>query len=439
MSALSVQPPYPIFTDIDGQPLEDGYIWIGSANLDPQTNPINVYWDAALTILAPQPIRTLAGYPSRSGTPARMYVNSDYSIRVMNRNGSIVYSATSQTERIEASIVSITDPGNYYSSDNVNGALQEAGSGKIRGNPTQQHFSIGAIPRCTAGVFSLLNDAGHEPMNVTSVTQPDAFNIRINYVQTASKINSLVVGVDDALAPYGVICGGDVGTAYANILAFAPFSFYADHNTPNPFVVLNSLWQPSLGTGIVATKPDAATLRVVHTAAVNNDPVVVSMVAGSRLVTPVVSFSNSQIDIIMHGDASGYIAYDGAAWDQSFSNNITKPSMTWTAGNNLRIDHAIANTQDRVPVVTGHGGVYIAQIINIGSTYFEVAFYDFAGTKITVPNTSMQIWYRRNLLVPSVWPDSTIVSVKRGLCQVPSANFSGVAGNNLWVTGDMKI
>jgi hypothetical protein len=90
-------------------------------------------------------------------------------------------------------------------------------------------------------------------------------------------------------------------------------------------------------------------------------------------------------------------------------------------------------------VVTGHGGVYIAQIINIGSTYFEVAFYDFAGTKITVPNTSMQIWYRRNLLVPSVWPDSTIVSVKRGLCQVPSANFSGVAGNNLWVTGDMKI
>jgi hypothetical protein len=84
MSALSIQPTYPIFTDIDGQPLEAGYVWIGTANLDPQTNPINVYWDAALTILAPQPIRTLAGYPSNSGTPARLYVNSDYSIRFMN-------------------------------------------------------------------------------------------------------------------------------------------------------------------------------------------------------------------------------------------------------------------------------------------------------------------------------------------------------------------
>lgn len=93
MSALSIQPTFPIFTDIDGQPLEAGYVWIGQANLDPQGNPINVYWDAALTIQAAQPIRTLGGYPSNSGTPARLYVNSDYSIRVMNRNGSTVYTS----------------------------------------------------------------------------------------------------------------------------------------------------------------------------------------------------------------------------------------------------------------------------------------------------------------------------------------------------------
>jgi hypothetical protein len=98
MSALSIQPTYPIFTDIDGQPLR--LATSGSAaNLDPQTNPINVYWDAALTIAAPQPIRTLNGYPSRSGTPARLYVNSDYSIRVQNSKGSLVYSAPAATER----------------------------------------------------------------------------------------------------------------------------------------------------------------------------------------------------------------------------------------------------------------------------------------------------------------------------------------------------
>lgn len=99
MSALSVEPPYPAFADADGQPLEDGYIWIGTANLNPITNPIAAYWDAALTIAAVQPIRTLGGYPSNSGTPARIYVNSDYSIQVQNRNGSVVYSAPAATER----------------------------------------------------------------------------------------------------------------------------------------------------------------------------------------------------------------------------------------------------------------------------------------------------------------------------------------------------
>lgn len=106
MSALSIQPTYPIFTETDGLPLENGYIWIGTANLDPQINPINVYWDAALTIAAPQPIRTLNGYPSRNGTPGRLYVNGDYSIRVMNKNGSMVYSAPAATERYSDVVVS---------------------------------------------------------------------------------------------------------------------------------------------------------------------------------------------------------------------------------------------------------------------------------------------------------------------------------------------
>ena len=105
MSALSIQPTYPIFTETDGLPLENGYIWIGTANLDPQGNPINLYWDATLTNLAAQPVRTINGYPSNNGTPGRLYVNSDYSIRVQNNKGSLVYSAPSATERYSDVVV----------------------------------------------------------------------------------------------------------------------------------------------------------------------------------------------------------------------------------------------------------------------------------------------------------------------------------------------
>ena len=95
MSTIEVQPPYPAFAGADGQPLENGYIWVGAANLNPQVNPIAVYWDAAQTIAAPQPIRTLNGYPSRSGTPARFYVADDYSIQVLDAKGSVVYTSLS--------------------------------------------------------------------------------------------------------------------------------------------------------------------------------------------------------------------------------------------------------------------------------------------------------------------------------------------------------
>jgi hypothetical protein len=93
MSAISIEPPYPAFAGADGLPLENGYIWIGVVNLNPQVNPIAVYWDSALTIPAVQPIRTLNGYPVYQGTPSRFYTSSDYSIQVLDSKGSLVYTS----------------------------------------------------------------------------------------------------------------------------------------------------------------------------------------------------------------------------------------------------------------------------------------------------------------------------------------------------------
>jgi hypothetical protein len=93
MSALSIIPPYPAFAGADGLPLENGYIWVGTVNLNPQVNPISVYWDSALTIPAALPIRTLNGYPVYQGSPSRFYVASDYSIQVLDSKGSLVYTS----------------------------------------------------------------------------------------------------------------------------------------------------------------------------------------------------------------------------------------------------------------------------------------------------------------------------------------------------------
>jgi len=94
--SVEITPPFQVFGDVDGEPLEDGYIHIGEVNQNPQSVPISVFWDEALTIPAAQPIRTLGGYPSRSGTPARMHASqSEYSISVSNKNGTLIYSSLS--------------------------------------------------------------------------------------------------------------------------------------------------------------------------------------------------------------------------------------------------------------------------------------------------------------------------------------------------------
>lgn len=118
MSALSVTAPFAVFTDIDGSPLDSGYIYVGTVNLDPVANPVTVYWDSALSIPATQPIRTINGYPARNGSAANIFIDgSSYSIKVLNRNAQLCFSMANgahvfnQTDQIPASQVDYTPPG----------------------------------------------------------------------------------------------------------------------------------------------------------------------------------------------------------------------------------------------------------------------------------------------------------------------------------------
>jgi hypothetical protein len=85
MTAITT--PLPLFADADGSPLDSGYIYIGTAGQNPETAPISIYWDSALTQPAPQPLRTLRGQVSRNGAAAQVYVASDYSLTVRSKNG----------------------------------------------------------------------------------------------------------------------------------------------------------------------------------------------------------------------------------------------------------------------------------------------------------------------------------------------------------------
>ena len=87
----AIAEPVPVFYDADGTPLEAGMIYVGAANQDARAVPIQAYWDAAFTIAADQPIRTVGGRPAYQVRATNFYVNAtEYSIATFDRKGSPV-------------------------------------------------------------------------------------------------------------------------------------------------------------------------------------------------------------------------------------------------------------------------------------------------------------------------------------------------------------
>ena len=90
MALTQLAPPYPIFTDKSGDPLDNGYLYFGVVDKNPETDPIQVYYDSNLTQLAAQPLRTSNGYVMRNGAPALIYANSQFSVTVRDKNKDLV-------------------------------------------------------------------------------------------------------------------------------------------------------------------------------------------------------------------------------------------------------------------------------------------------------------------------------------------------------------
>lgn len=74
------------YFDLEGEPLQNGYLYFGEVYGNPVTQPVMVYFDPEFTLPAAQPVRTVNGYPVRNGTATGIYAPVDVSILVQNKN-----------------------------------------------------------------------------------------------------------------------------------------------------------------------------------------------------------------------------------------------------------------------------------------------------------------------------------------------------------------
>lgn len=102
MSRLSN--PIPLWLDARGVLLDAGKIYVGEANTDPQTNPLDLFADAALTIPVAQPLRTQGGAVVNGvGNQLQVYLaETDWSIRVLDADDLLItYLASTAATTIE--------------------------------------------------------------------------------------------------------------------------------------------------------------------------------------------------------------------------------------------------------------------------------------------------------------------------------------------------
>lgn len=164
--------PFKFFTGTDGLALENGKIYIGEANKNPEVFPVSVYWDSASVSAAAQPIRTINGYPSRNGSAGNIYVNSDYSMTVRDKNDNLVFTSftaedSDNTGRKTFSSVSAVAGGTAINTitlaDNSGAIVEVYGAGLKSGSMA-----------CCKMVFSLYRTTGTTTIN--RVADDDLFD-----------------------------------------------------------------------------------------------------------------------------------------------------------------------------------------------------------------------------------------------------------------------
>lgn len=226
---VSVQPPFPYFTDTDGSALEDGYIWLGEANKNPQVNPLAVYLDDAFTQPVAQPIRTRSGYPAINGAIVRLYTQQNYSIQVNNKNGSLIYSAPTPTE-VFGVIEESTNAAFVEYDPQGAGAVQTTVQAKLRETVSVKDF--GAVGD------GIANDSAAIQLALNSIP---ASGGKINFPKGTYLLKDI-----DIIDKEGISI--DFGDSTINIAAGAQYAFKME-NTSSLFK-RGGIWEnATFGTG----------------------------------------------------------------------------------------------------------------------------------------------------------------------------------------------
>lgn len=278
--------------------------------------------------------------------------------------------------------------------------------------------------------------------NVEAINQTNQY-LDLVYNFEGSIIGSLLVVPDETMAKMGIRAGGSVDKDHAYIYFSADMQALIEFNGTTLTKYAPAFIKDSISVTKDANNRVIVTHPQVHDA---NDIPVVSRARGGWNGTGLAAAASSPQEVVFgydqnsitleqHADVDGIISYSGGTWNLT-TNSAASITRTWNAGK-LEVRHPYIDL-GLAPQVTSLTGGLIAQIENPTNLGFDVKFYDYAGTQVTTPATTMKFTFRQNGRFRTSDFGRGYVSVRRGGCMLDPNKVYSPTGN-FWIFGVMPV
>lgn len=331
----------------------------------------------------------------------------------------------------------IVPVGSYYITGTVAGKFLSYGAITIVNGTVNSINNInfglmfGGAVRNDGVNWSMIKDSGHEPINISSVTEPDAFTYKITYESPGSKVGTVLSVVDAELSFYGIHTGASGGSSEATFNMVAPCVLYVDGIAS---VSASPLWTSQTGPIV---HPSDATLTITHAPrSVAIEPPSLSLIqpqAGSlHNLQYHLSWTTTTTTITALDHIQGQVSSNGSSVTLNACPNIN--TSVSSAGGVVTITHDDASG-NYVPMVTSFNSQLRPEILSVGNTSFSVQFRDPSGSVVGALTSDMNFYFQRLSPVVSAMDAGVRFGIDLGLCRAKGVDVGNISLNNFWIVG----
>lgn len=300
-----------------------------------------------------------------------------------------------------------------------------------KGKPNTKYKILAGAIRNSAGVWSFIEDVSHAKTGFAGVSISGT-SIRVDHEETASKVSSLVVTLDETMASQGIRVGASVALGYSLIDIYKDFSCLVS----NTGITISPILAPKTS---IAFNVDNSGFVITHLSTGDtSDYAVISLLNDSSARDSIearVRTTNTTITVDVFDYINGEVSNDGTTIT-TLTNNIQPPNVTFSAGV-FTINHLGVHDNSAFSVV-GMDGNYIYEVIQKGNNFFRVRVKDLSGNVVTTLNPAMKFSYVRMAKTRSVLPSSSRILIRRGGVKVAPEDLI-VTNSNFWLLGLQEV